>query len=104
MFLIQAAREIYRSLMDAVDPALVDQAEQARRAVPGVLDVGQVRLRWIGHQLRAGEAARHPYPEPEAHVLRDALMPERVTGPLRPGGQRRAADRLLVLCSPPVGV
>jgi divalent metal cation (Fe/Co/Zn/Cd) transporter len=40
-------------LMDAVDPALVDQAEQTLRAVPGVLDVGQVRLRWIGHQLRA---------------------------------------------------
>src|SRR6266536_3449008 len=49
----QAAREIYRRLMDAVDPALVDQAEQALRAVPGVLDVGQVRLRWISHQLRA---------------------------------------------------
>ncbi len=49
----QAAREIYRRLMDAVDPALVDQAKQVLRAVPGVLDVGQVRLRWIGHQLRA---------------------------------------------------
>ena len=49
----QAAREIYRRLMDAVDPALVDQAEQALRSVPGVLDVGQVRLRWQGHQLRA---------------------------------------------------
>ena len=49
----QAAREIYRRLMDAVDPVLVDQAEQALRATPGVLGVGQVRLRWIGHQLRA---------------------------------------------------
>jgi cation diffusion facilitator family transporter len=49
----QAAREIYRRLMDAVDPALVDQAEQTLRATPGVLDTGQVRLRWIGHQLRA---------------------------------------------------
>ncbi len=49
----QAAREIWRRLMDAVDPALVDQVEQALRATPGVLDVGQVRLRWIGHQLRA---------------------------------------------------
>jgi cation diffusion facilitator family transporter len=49
----QAAREIYRRLMDAVDPALVDQVEQALRATPGVLGVGQVRLRWIGHQLRA---------------------------------------------------
>jgi cation diffusion facilitator family transporter len=48
-----AAREIYRRLMDAVDPALVDQAEQTLRSTPGVLDAGQVRLRWIGHQLRA---------------------------------------------------
>jgi cation diffusion facilitator family transporter len=49
----QAAREIWRRLMDAVDPALVDQAEQALRATSGVLGVGQVRLRWTGHQLRA---------------------------------------------------
>ncbi len=48
-----AAREIYRRLMDAVDPALVNQAEQTLRSTPGVLDAGQVRLRWIGHQLRA---------------------------------------------------
>ncbi|HEY2692112.1 MAG TPA: cation diffusion facilitator family transporter [Streptosporangiaceae bacterium] len=49
----QAAREIYRRLMDAVDPHLVGQAEQTLRATPGVLGIGQVRLRWIGHQLRA---------------------------------------------------
>ena len=48
-----AAREIYRRLMDAVDPALVDQAEQTLRSTPGVLDAGQIRLRWTGHQLRA---------------------------------------------------
>ena len=49
----QAGREIYRRLMDAVDPALVDQVEQTLAATPGVLGVGQVRLRWIGHHLRA---------------------------------------------------
>lgn len=49
----QAAREVYRRLMDAVDPALVDLAEETLRATPGVLDIGQVRLRWIGHHLRA---------------------------------------------------
>ncbi len=49
----QAAREIWRRLMDAVDPALVDRAEQALGETPGVLGTGQVRLRWIGHQLRA---------------------------------------------------
>jgi cation diffusion facilitator family transporter len=49
----QAAREIYRRLMDAVDPALVDQVEQTLRATPGVLGVGRVRVRWVGHQLYA---------------------------------------------------
>jgi cation diffusion facilitator family transporter len=49
----QAAGEIWRRLMDAVDPALVDQAEHALRGTPGVLDTGQVRLRWTGHQIRA---------------------------------------------------
>ncbi len=49
----QAAREIYRRLMDAVDPAMVEAAEQVLRATPGVLGTGQVRLRWTGHQLRA---------------------------------------------------
>ena len=49
----QAAREIWGRLMDAVDPALVDRAERTLRATPGVLAVGQVRLRWVGHRLRA---------------------------------------------------
>jgi cation diffusion facilitator family transporter len=49
----QAAREIYRRLMDAVDPVLVDQVEQTLGATAGVLGIGQVRLRWIGHHLRA---------------------------------------------------
>ncbi|MFF4578735.1 cation diffusion facilitator family transporter [Streptomyces sp. NPDC001389] len=48
-----AAREVCRRLMDSVDPALVDTAERALRGVEGVLDVGQLRMRWIGHALRA---------------------------------------------------
>jgi cation diffusion facilitator family transporter len=49
----QAATEIWRRLMDAVDPAVLDRAEQVLRATPGVLGIGRVRLRWIGHQMRA---------------------------------------------------
>ncbi|MGZ4611158.1 MAG: cation diffusion facilitator family transporter [Actinomycetes bacterium] len=48
-----AARDVYRRLMDAVEPALVDQVERVARETDGVRDVGDVRLRWIGHQLRA---------------------------------------------------
>jgi divalent metal cation (Fe/Co/Zn/Cd) transporter len=42
-----------RRLMDSVDPALTEQAEQTLRATPGVLDAGQIRLRWVGRTLRA---------------------------------------------------
>jgi cation diffusion facilitator family transporter len=53
LVLRDAAREVYRRLMDAVDPALVDQVEAVLRATDGVLELGTTRLRWIGHQLRA---------------------------------------------------
>jgi cation diffusion facilitator family transporter len=48
-----AARDVYRRLMDAVDPALVDRVEAVARGTSGVRAVGDVRLRWIGHRLRA---------------------------------------------------
>ncbi|HEY2206892.1 MAG TPA: cation diffusion facilitator family transporter [Pseudonocardia sp.] len=48
-----AATDIYRRLMDAVDPGLVDIAETSLREVPGVLAVDELRLRWIGHRVRA---------------------------------------------------
>lgn len=40
-------------LMDAVDPALVDQATHAISTVEGIATVEEVRIRWIGHTLRA---------------------------------------------------
>lgn len=48
-----AAREVFARLLDAVDPVLVDAAETSLRAVPGVLDVAAVRLRWVGHRMHA---------------------------------------------------
>ena len=48
-----AAREVYRRLMDAVDPVLVDTVEATLRGTAGVRDIGAVHLRWIGHQIRA---------------------------------------------------
>jgi divalent metal cation (Fe/Co/Zn/Cd) transporter len=39
--------------MDAIDPAAIDAAEAALAQVEGVRAVGSVRMRWIGHALRA---------------------------------------------------
>lgn len=49
----RAVRDIFRRLMDAVDPELVDVAEAALAARPGVRSVRSVRMRWIGHRLHA---------------------------------------------------
>ncbi|HTW02407.1 MAG TPA: cation diffusion facilitator family transporter [Streptosporangiaceae bacterium] len=49
----QAAREIWHRLMDAIDPAVLDRAEQTLHDTAGVLGVGRVRLRWVGHQMHA---------------------------------------------------
>jgi cation diffusion facilitator family transporter len=56
-----AARDIYRRLMDSVEPELVDQVQRVLASVPGVQAVESVRIRWLGHELRA-----------EAEIVSDA--------------------------------
>ncbi len=48
-----AVRQVGARLMDAVDPALVDQATAAVISVEGIEEVRELRIRWIGHTLRA---------------------------------------------------
>ena len=46
-----AARSVFRRLMDAVDPELVDDVERVAADVEGVMEVEKVRVRWNGHRL-----------------------------------------------------
>jgi len=48
-----AVRQVGARLMDAVDPVLVDQAIAAVTGVTGIGSVRELRIRWIGHTLRA---------------------------------------------------
>lgn len=48
-----AARDVLMRIMDGVDPAIRDESERVLAGVPGVEDVGEVRIRWIGHRLHA---------------------------------------------------
>ncbi|MCU4182836.1 cation diffusion facilitator family transporter [Acidiferrimicrobium sp. IK] len=48
-----AGRDIYRRLMDAVDPALVEQVRRVLAGVEGIVTVDSVRIRWVGHELHA---------------------------------------------------
>jgi cation diffusion facilitator family transporter len=48
-----AVRDVFRRLLDAIDPDLVDAAEAALAAEPGVIAVRSVKMRWIGHRIHA---------------------------------------------------
>ena len=54
--------------MDAVDPELVDAAETALRDTPGVCGVESLRLRWLGHRVRA-ETGIDPDPDPDLGIV-----------------------------------
>ncbi|NHC15548.1 cation diffusion facilitator family transporter [Motilibacter deserti] len=49
----QAVGQVGARLLDAVDPELVTRVEAVVGAAPGVVDVRELRVRWIGHTLRA---------------------------------------------------
>lgn len=52
LFIVKdSAVTMWRRLMDAVDPQQVEAVEREARAIAGVSDVHEVRLRWIGHTL-----------------------------------------------------
>ena len=48
-----AARDVFRRLMDGVDPEIVDAAEGSLARRPGVKAVHSIKIRWIGHRLHA---------------------------------------------------
>jgi cation diffusion facilitator family transporter len=48
-----AVKQVGARLMDAVDPTIVDRATAAVTSVEGVRQIRELRIRWIGHSLRA---------------------------------------------------
>jgi cation diffusion facilitator family transporter len=81
--LTTAARDIYRRLMDQVDPDLVDRLEHQLDHVDGIEAIDRVRVRWIGHELHADAdvalysridlAAAHDILEDARHTLLHAI-------------------------------
>ncbi len=74
-----AALAVFRRLMDAVDPALVEAITNVAAGVDGVIEVETVRVRWLGHRLIASTdlvvdcqltvAAGHDIAESVRHAL-----------------------------------
>ncbi|TPG16836.1 cation diffusion facilitator family transporter [Pedococcus bigeumensis] len=53
MVLRTAAREVFRRLMDGVEPDKVEAAQNALVSMPHVVGVRDLRMRWVGHELLA---------------------------------------------------
>lgn len=92
-----AVRQVTARLMDAVDPALVEQATAAVSSVDGITDVRELRIRWIGHTLRAEvdatvnpdltvNAAHDLAHHAETHLLREVRRLTAATVHISPSG------------------
>ncbi len=49
----QSARSVLSRAIDGVDPEVVDEIHDAVCDTPGVLDIGETRVRWLGHRMVA---------------------------------------------------
>jgi cation diffusion facilitator family transporter len=49
----QSGKSVFTRLLDGVDPAVIDEIKHAASHTPGVLDVAEVRVRWLGHRMHA---------------------------------------------------
>ncbi len=48
-----AAKQVFRRLMDGVEPDIIDKIETIAGGVEGVTRIDSVRARWVGHRLDA---------------------------------------------------
>ena len=49
----ESGKSIFTRLLDGVDPEVIDDIKHAVNHTPGVEDVSEVRVRWLGHRLHA---------------------------------------------------
>jgi cation diffusion facilitator family transporter len=49
----ESGKAVFIRLLDGVDPEVIDEIKHAVNHTPGVQDVAEVRVRWLGHRLHA---------------------------------------------------
>jgi len=49
----ESAKSVFVRLLDGIDPEVIDEIRHAVNHVPGVHEVTEVRVRWLGHRLHA---------------------------------------------------
>jgi len=49
----ESGKSVFTRLLDGVDPEVIDEIKHAVNHAPGVREVSEVRVRWLGHRLHA---------------------------------------------------
>jgi cation diffusion facilitator family transporter len=49
----ESGKAVFTRLLDGVDPTVIDEIQHAVTHIPGVRDITEVRVRWLGHRLHA---------------------------------------------------
>jgi cation diffusion facilitator family transporter len=49
----ESGKSLFSRLLDGVDPEVIDEVKHSAQHVPDVLEVTEVRVRWVGHRLLA---------------------------------------------------
>ena len=49
----QSGKSVFTRLLDGVDPEVIEEIAHAVSHVPGVSEVNDVRVRWLGHRMHA---------------------------------------------------
>jgi cation diffusion facilitator family transporter len=49
----QSGKSIFTRLLDGVEPEVIEDIKHAVNRTPGVADISEVRVRWLGHRLHA---------------------------------------------------
>lgn len=49
----ESGKSVFTRLLDGVDPEVIDEIKHAINHTPGVQNVAEVRVRWLGHRLHA---------------------------------------------------
>ena len=50
---VQSGRSVLARLLDGVEPGVIDEVRNGTAKTPGVQEVTEVRVRWLGHRLLA---------------------------------------------------
>ena len=95
----QSAKSVFSRAIDGVDPEVVDEIHEALAHTPGVVEVTETRVRWLGHRMLAEVNVAVPsgLSVEEGHAVavevRHQLL-HRLPVPLGRDRARRPRDRL----------